>query len=232
MAAPKSNLPRHVGIIMDGNRRWARAKGLKTFEGHLRGYENLRTLSRYIIEEKGVAYLSVFAFSTENWQRTQAEVGYLMKLLVKAFGEYLEDFKKNDGRIVVLGSRQRLSPAVLKAVERAEAETEHGSAGTLAICFNYGGQAEIVDAAQRLLEGPPAEPLSPEAFAEYLYHPDVPPVDLLIRTSGEQRTSGFMLWRAAYAELYFSDKHWPAFTKTDVDAALTEYAARQRRFGA
>lgn len=226
-------VPTHVGIIMDGNRRWARSRGLPTLQGHLRGYRNLRTISRYLFKDKGVKYLSVFAFSTENWSRSKKEVGYLMRLLRRAVDEYLEECQAEDVRLVVLGGRHKLEPAILEAIGRAETATQDNKTATLALCLDYGGQQEIVDATKNLLsEKINADELTADAFAAQLYHPEVPSIDLLIRTSGEQRLSGFMLWRAAYAELYFTPKHWPAFSTDDVDAALTEFAQRQRRYGA
>lgn len=217
---------------MDGNRRWAKDHGLSANEGHLRGYKILRELSRYALLEKKIPFVSAFVFSTENWKRAEGEVGFLMNLATRALDEYLNDFHKDNIRILVLGRREGLSPKVLKALEQAEKTTKDNTAGTLALCFNYGGQQEIVDATKELLEQK-ADPssLDIDKFASVLYHPEVPAVDLVIRTSGEERLSGFMLWRASYAEFYFIDKHWPEFTKTDVDAALNEYARRQRRYG-
>lgn len=217
---------------MDGNRRWAKAHGLSANEGHLRGYKILRELSRYALLEKKIPFVSAFVFSTENWKRAQDEVGFLMNLATRALDEYLSDFHKDNIRILVLGRREGLSPKVLKALEQAEATTKNNSAGTLALCFNYGGQQEIVDAAKQLLEQK-TDPLSLDIdkFSAALYHPEVPAVDLVIRTSGEERLSGFMLWRASYAEFYFIEKHWPEFTTADIDDALKEYARRQRRYG-
>lgn len=233
MSQAKTNLPTHVGVIMDGNRRWAKARGLKTIEGHYKGYENLRDLALYALIEKKVPFVSAYVFSTENWNRTKDEVGYLMKLVTRAFTDYLDDFHKNNIRVVVLGQRDRLSKQVLAAVENAEAKTKNNTAGTLVACFNYGGHAEIVDAAKKIAEKKlTPEQITEETFAKELYHPEVPPVDLIIRTSGEKRLSGFMLWRASYSELLFIDKHWPEFDKSDIDAALDEYAYRQRRYGA
>jgi len=226
-------LPKHVGIIMDGNRRWARANGLKTFDGHFKGYQNMRDLALYALKEKSIPYLSAYAFSTENWNRTKEEVGYLMNLVLRALIEYLDDFHKNNIRLLALGTRDKLGAKVIKAIETAEEKTKHNTGGTLALCFNYGGQQEIVDATKKIIEdGLDVQTLDNEKFSQYLYHPEVPPVDLIIRTSGEERLSGFMLWRAAYSEFLFVDKHWPEFDKSDVDAALEEYAHRQRRFGA
>lgn len=225
-------VPNHVGVILDGNRRWAKSRGLPSLEGHMQGYKNLRVLVRYALLDLKIPCVSCFVFSNENWNRTEKEVKYLMKLVVKALNEFLDELHKDNIRIVVLGRRERLSNTVLKAVEKTEATTAKNTGGTLAICFNYGGQAEIADAARAIVEAKlPAKAITEELFANYLYHPEVPPVDLLIRTSGEIRLSGFMLWRAAYSELYFVDKHWPDFNKADIDKALVEYARRERRYG-
>lgn len=226
-------LPNHVGIIMDGNRRWAKSQGLKAFDGHFSGYKNIREIAKHMFSKAGVGYLSAFVFSTENWNRTEEEVGYLMKLVLRALTEYLDEFDEDDIRIVILGSRERLSKQVIEAINKAERQTKDNQAGTLALCFNYGGHQEIADAAKRLAKTlPDGQEVTPELFSQYLYHPEVPPIDLLIRTSGEYRLSGYMLWRAAYAELYFTKKHWPEFTISDADDALAEFASRQRRFGA
>lgn len=224
--------PTHLGVIMDGNRRWARAQGLKTVEGHLRGYKNLRDLAIYALVEKKIPFISAFVFSTENWSRAEEEVSYLMNLVLRALTEYLDEFHEKNIRILVLGRRDKLSGKVVKAIETAEAKTKENNGGTLALCFNYGGHAEIVDAAKKLIErGIKVEDLSEEVFASELYHPEVPPVDMIIRTSGEERISGFMLWRAAYSELLFLEKHWPEVTTDDIDYVLEQYAKRQRRFG-
>ncbi len=226
------DLPNHVGIIMDGNRRWARARGLKTMEGHFKGYRNLHELALYALVEKKVPFISAFVFSTENWSRTADEVGYLMKLVTTALKEYLEEFHRSNIRILVLGTRERLDTTVIKAIEKSEERTKNNTGGTLALCFNYGGQKEIIDAARNLVkQGKSADGINDEAFAGALYHPEVPPLDMVVRTSGEQRLSGFMLYRAAYAELLFMEKHWPDFTKEDIDSVLDEYAKRQRRYG-
>lgn len=217
---------------MDGNRRWAAAQGKKPQDGHMQGYRNLHDLGRYLFLEKKIPYLSVFAFSTENWQRAEEEVGFLMGLAVKALNEYLEEVMNDNIRIVILGTRDKLSKEVLKAIETAEAKSATNSAGTLAICFNYGGQQEIVDATKQLIEsGAAAGDITIDSFAQQLYHPEIPPIDMVVRTSGEERLSNFMLWRAAYSELLFLDKHWPDVTTADIDAVLEEYSHRQRRFG-
>lgn len=227
-----SNLPNHVGLILDGNRRWAKAHGLSLLKGHDKGYKNLRDVCQHFFRKYGIKYASAYIFSTENWNRTAEEVSYLMRLVHKALKEYIEEFHRDNIRLVVLGRRDKLKPAIIKAIEEAEAKTKNNTAGTLALCFNYGGLPEIVDAAKSLIkDGVKAEDVNEETFSQHIYHPEVPPVDLIIRTSGEQRLSGFMWWRAAYAELLFVDKHWPDFSPADADAALAEYAQRQRRFG-
>lgn len=227
-----SSSPTHLGIIMDGNRRWAKQKGIRTLEGHSRGYENLKDLAIYALVTRKIPVVSGFVFSTENWSRTKEEVSYLMGLIKKGLNQYLEEFHQNNIRIVVSGSRDRLSKSVLASIRKAENKTISNTGGMLVMCFNYGGQQEIVDATKKIIgSGLGPEELDVDSFAQNLYHPDIPPVDLIIRTSGEQRLSGFMLWRAAYSELYFADKHWPDFDAGDIDSALEAYAKRQRRYG-
>lgn len=224
-------LPAHVGLILDGNRRWATDQNLPTLKGHYQGAENLRTISLVAING-GVKYLSAYLFSTENWKRSKTEVTYLMKLIIKFLEKYLDELAQNEIRIVHVGSRDGLPKSVLKAIDDAVRRTEEFKRGTLALCINYGGQQEIVDAAAKLLrQNTDPRRLSIREFEKALYAPELPPVDLVIRTSGEYRTSGFMLWRAAYAEYVFIDKYWPDFTKQDLKFALLYYAKRQRRFG-
>lgn len=216
---------------MDGNRRWATQQGLKTLEGHKKGAEVFKDIAVHAFES-GVSYLSAFVFSNENWSRTEEEVGYLMSLVVSFAERQLDTFDEADIRIVILGRRQKLEEKVLKAIERTEEKTRNNTKGTLALCFNYGGQEELVDAAKNLVaQGITPQEVTRDVLSGALYAPDVPEVDLLIRTSGERRTSGFMLFRAAYAELYFTDKYWPDFTAGDFDKALADYGERQRRFG-
>lgn len=223
--------PRHIGIIMDGNRRWAEAQGLPTKDGHTKGQENLRAISQAAFGQ-GVKYVSVYAFSTENWRRAEEEVGHLMFLLVRGVDKYMQEFNDAGVRIVFVGQREGLDSKVSKAIEKAEDNTKNNSKGTLVICFNYGGQQEIVDATKKMIaEGIAPEAITEEVVGAHLYAPEIPPIDLVIRTSGEQRLSNFMLWRAAYSELYFVDKHWPDFTAQDLNAALRAYAERGRRFG-
>lgn len=221
-------IPAHVGIILDGNRRWARQQGLPSLEGHRRGSENFKEIALYAFE-KGVSNVSAYIFSTENWQRTEEEVGYLMQLVSKAVEHYLDEFHDRGIRVVVLGRREGLRKKVLDSIAKTEEKTAGNTKGTLAVCLNYGGQQEIADAATNLANQ--GAEITPDSLSTALYEPLVPNLDLIIRTSGEQRLSGFMLWRAAYAELYFTQTHWPAFTTDDFDGALAEYSNRQRRFG-
>lgn len=222
-------IPAHVGLILDGNRRWAKANGLPSFEGHRVGYANLKKIAKHAVN-KGVKFISAYIFSTENWNRTREEVNYLLDLALVLATRDAREVHKEGIRVVFLGRRNDLPPKLLAAIEKAETLTKDNKRGTLALCFNYGGQQEIVDAASKL-SSKKLKNLTVETFASALYAPEVPAIDLLIRTSGEQRLSNFMLWRAAYAELYFVKKHWPAFTPDDFDAAIEEFANRQRRFG-
>jgi undecaprenyl diphosphate synthase len=228
---PSESVPQHLGLILDGNRRWARAKGLPTLEGHRAGYENLKTIGLAGLE-RGIKFVSAYCFSTENWNRSKEEVDYLMRLLLWVAKHEVEAFHKENVRIRFLGSREKLSAKILKAIDEAEAKTAGNTRGTLALCINYGGHQELVDATRALIEkGIKAAEVTAENIAEHLYGPEIPPLDLIIRTSGEQRLSNFMLWRAAYSELYFTDVHWPDFDEGQLDIALGDYASRQRRFG-
>lgn len=228
----KPTLPVHLGLILDGNRRWAKDNGLPTLEGHKRGYEVLKTIGDAVIA-RGIKYVTVYAFSTENWQRPASEVKFLMDMLYWVATHEIESFHKKNIKLVFLGKDQPIPERTMKVVMAAEEKTKHNTAGTLAICINYGGQAEIADACRKVIQaGIKPQDVTPELIRQNLYHPEIPDVDLIIRTSGEQRLSNFMLWRAAYSELYFlAEKHWPDFTADDLDKALADYAQRVRRFG-
>lgn len=227
----KSVLPNHIGIILDGNRRWADSAGKKTLEGHRRGSEVFKEISIGLFE-RGVSYVTAYVFSVENWQRKAEEVDYLMRLVIKAVELHLDEFNKKGIRIKIIGRTDNLKPAVLKAIERTEDKTSQNSQGTLTLCFNYSGRQELVDAYKQIASNNIApEEITEEVVSANIYAPDVPDVDLLIRTSGEQRISGFMLWRSSYAELLFIKKLWPDIKMSDMDDALAEYATRQRRFG-
>lgn len=224
-------LPRHLGFVIDGNRRWAKQHGLPSYEGHLAGYNALKDVL-YEAFDQGIAYASVYAFSTENWKRAEEEVGYLMKLTLRMVKSDLHEFIERGIRFRHLGSKADLPEKVAKAFEEAEEKTKHLTSGTVCACFNYGGQREIVEAARQCVaEGLSPQEVTEEAIAARLYAPDVPPIDMMVRTSGEQRISNFMLWRIAYSELLFLDKFWPAMTKEDVTAIIEEYGKRNRRFG-
>ena len=225
------NVPNHVAIIMDGNRRWAKENGKKASLGHLEGCKTLEKTGMYIFST-GVKYLSVFAFSTENFKRNEEEVTYLMDLIIKAFKSTCEKFVKNGIKVVISGKKDNLRDDVLKSIDEIEKRTANGSKGTFNICFNYGGQAEIEDACRKIAidysEG--RVDLANFDFNSYLYQ-DLPPIDFMIRTSGEMRISNFMLYQLAYSELYFTDVYFPDFTEKEYDKAILEYNKRKRRFG-
>lgn len=224
-------VPKHVGFIVDGNRRWAKQHGLPVYEGHMAGYNAIHEVAEAAFGA-GVEYMSAYIFSTENWKRSEDEVSRLMGLVLKLLTADLPIFEKKNIRLRVLGTRERVSERILKAIDDAEARTANNTAGTLAVCFNYGGQLEIADACKKIVQsGAAADDITPALIEQYLYAPEVPPIDLIVRTSGEQRLSNFMLWRSAYSELLFLDKPWPEMTKDDVTAILEEYTGRQRRFG-
>ena len=227
----KAELPRHIGFIVDGNRRWAKQHGLPAYEGHLAGYNALKDVALETLHQ-GVKCVSAYVFSTENWKRSEEEVGHLMGLLLKMLKADVPIFIENNVRLRVIGSKERLSDALVEAINNAEAKTADLRGGDLVLCLNYGGHLEIADAVKKIVQsGISSEDVTPELVAQNIYVPDIPPCDLIVRTSGEQRLSNFMLWRAAYSELMFIDKHWPDMTTDDVAAILDEYARRNRRFG-
>jgi undecaprenyl diphosphate synthase len=224
-------IPQHIGFIVDGNRRWAKKHGIPAYEGHLAGYNAIIEVVVAAVDA-GVKFVSAYTFSTENWKRSEDEVSHIMGLVVKLLTSDIRILQENDIRLVVLGSRDRLSKSVLKAIDEAETKTAGNARGTLAVCFNYGGQLEIVDAVKKLVQADvKPDDITIDAITQNLYVPEVPPVDVVVRTSGEQRISNFMLWRAAYSEFMFLDKLWPDMTKEDVTAILKEYSRRNRRFG-
>lgn len=223
--------PQHIGYIVDGNRRWAKARGMSASEGHRAGYEVLKQVLLDTVAA-GVPYVSAYVFSTENWKRTQAEVRWLMGLLVRVLHDDLHIFIDNNIRVRILGSRERLSKKVIAAIDAAEAKTRHLTGGQALLCLNYGGQLEIADAVNAIIKkGVQPGAVTPELIEQHLYAADVPACDLIVRTSGEQRLSNFMLWRSAYSELLFLDKAWPDMTKRDITTILKQYARRGRRFG-
>lgn len=216
---------------MDGNRRWAKDRGLPTFEGHRRGYDKLKEVGEWCLN-RGVKVLTLFAFSVENWDRSKEEVAYLMDLFHRALTKEADEFVRRNIQLRVIGRRDGLPDNVREAAKTIEERTKNGSRGLVQLAVNYGGHAEIVDAARAIARaGIPADKITEELFAANLYAPDVPPADLIIRTSGEQRLSGFLTWQSVYSELYFLEKHWPDFSEHDLDAALAWFSLRRRRFG-
>ena len=228
MSDQEDKIPNHIGFIMDGNRRWAKTHGLPTYEGHLAGYNRVKDVVRASVDA-GVKYVSFYAFSTENWDRTEKEISYLMKLFMRMFTSDLDEVVGENVRIVIAGTDERLDKKVIQAARDAEAKTAGNTRATVMLCFNYGGQKEIVDAVKKLAAS--GEEISEEGISKHLYAPDVPPCDIIVRTSGEQRLSNFMLWRAAYSELMFVDQHWPDMGPNDVKDVIKEYNSRSRRYG-
>lgn len=226
-----TSVPQHIGYILDGNRRWAKQHGLPTYEGHLAGYNTLKDMV-IATANAGVKYVSLYAFSTENWKRPKGEVSKLMALMLRIFKTDLQDLVDEGIRIRVLGSKEGLSDELVAAIKVAEENTAHLTHATVCICFNYGGQQEIAYAVKQIVEkGIEKDEITEETISQHLYAPDVPPVDIVVRTSGEQRISNFMLWRVAYSEFLFLDKFWPDMTADDVTAIINEYNKRSRRFG-
>ncbi len=228
--------PAHVAIIMDGNGRWAKSRGLPRFEGHRRGVEAVRRVVRSAIE-RGVQFLTIYSFSSENWSRPPEEVAMLMGLLKRFIREDLSELNANGVRVKVIGQRDNLKPDIITLIVEAETLTANNRGLTLAVAFNYGGRQEIFDAARRLAidvrDGRlDARSIGPEDLADRLDTTGLPDPDLIIRTSGEMRLSNFLLWQAAYAELVFLPVLWPDFDDAAFLSALDQYAARERRFGA
>lgn len=220
---------KHLGIIMDGNRRWAKAQGLPTFEGHRAGYNKIDEVLRWC-RDAGVKTLTLFAFSTENWQRAKDEVDFIMGLFYQAFTDDIKKLHKNNIRVRLIGRKDGLTEKLQEAVRKAEELTQNNDGCNLNLAINYGGRPELVDACKKILKNPPAE-ITEETISQNLYTAGQPDPDLIIRTSGEQRLSGFLTWQSAYSELLFVSHHWPDFSKQDFDDALTNFANRQRRFG-
>ena len=223
-------IPNHVAIIVDGNGRWAKEKGLIRSKGHEAGFENLKELAQYIFS-KGISVLSVYVFSTENFKRDNKEVQFLMDLFVKMFDKNKKYFMDRNIKVVISGRDEPLPKKVIETRDKLVDLTKNNTGGIFNICLNYGGRAEIVDAAKKIVnEGVKADDITEASFSKYLYQ-DLPDVDLLIRTSGEIRLSNFLLWELSYAEFYFTKIKFPAFTTDDFDEAIVEYTSRDRRFG-
>jgi undecaprenyl diphosphate synthase len=224
-------VPKHIGYILDGNRRWAKQHGLPTYEGHLAGVTALEDVIEGSVNA-GVEYITFYTWSTENWNRAEEEVRSTLKIIRSIFKRELKRLTQEGCKFVALGDIESIPDDIRKLIKEAEDESRDGTRATLAMCFNYGGQQEIVRATQRIIEaGVDPKTIDKETFATYLDHPDIPPCDIVVRTSGEQRLSNFMLWRSAYSEFMFIDKLWPDMRSDDVDAIIKEYSQRTRRFG-
>jgi undecaprenyl diphosphate synthase len=232
MSMSKSlNVPAHVGLILDGNRRWAKEHGVSVLKGHQAGYYNLKTIL-YASIRYGVRYVTAYAFSSENWLREKQEVRDLMKLMLWVLKHELKELDREGIQLKVVGSKLKLGAGMVSAIHKAEQQTANNTRGTLLICLDYGGQQEIVEATKRIaVAGYEPEAITPELISHYMYAPDVPPIDLVIRTSGEQRLSNFMLWKVAYSELLFTKTYWPDFSEAELQRALATYTRRKRRFG-
>lgn len=225
------NLPQHIGFIMDGNRRWAKSQGLPSVAGHQKGYAAMRNVANWCFE-RGIPNVTFWAFSTENWNRSKYEVSYLMRLMKRALTDELTDFEKKNIRLKISGRLQGLPEGLRETLLNAMEKTRKNTAGIINIAFNYGGREEIVDAVKRLVRNHvKPEDISADVLSQQMYGAGMPDPDFIIRTSGEVRHSGFLLWGSAYSEYYFCPKMWPAFSEGDLDAAITEYQKRHRRFG-
>ena len=225
-------IPNHIGFIMDGNRRWAKEHGLSTFEGHQKGYKKVRTVLDWCIN-RGINVVTVFAFSTENWNRAKNEVSYLMELMYWAIKHELHELQKQKVKVNFLGRLEGLPSKLQNAMSELVDKTKNNSRAVLNIAINYGGRAEIIDAVKKIVaDNPKPANIKESDFHKYLYADSVPDPDLIIRTSGEKRLSGFLLWEAAYAELFFTKKKWPEFSELDLDEAVNDFGQRKRNFGA
>ena len=219
---------KHLGVICDGNRRWAKEKGLPTLKGHEKGL----TVIEEMIEaanDAGIPFITFYVFSTENWGRSAEEVSYLMKLIEMKVMGLAKKLKAKNGKMVILGSKKKVDPKLVTMLEKAEEITEDCTGITVGICFNYGGELEIAEAAT--IANEVDGEITPETIRKHLYHPEIPDVDMVVRTSGEERISGFMLWRASYAEFFFLKKYFPDIVPEDMSLIVKEYENRHRRFG-
>jgi undecaprenyl diphosphate synthase len=225
------NIPKHIVLFPDGNRRWAKEKGVSIQEGYLKGKDKFNDFLRWS-RDSGVATVTVFGFSSENWQRPKEQVDFLMYVFEKYLGEGIEEFNKEGVRVLVIGQKEKLSDSLKKVIEKVEKETAKNTKVRLNLAVSYGGRWDIVQASQKIVEqGIEAKNITEALLAQYLCLSDQPEPDLIIRAGGEMRLSNFVLWQAAYAELYFSPKLWPDFSKEDLEKALEEFDHRTRRFG-
>lgn len=226
-------IPQHIVLFPDGNRRWARKRGVVAEEGHSAGRENFKRILAHC-EKRGVKVLTVFGFSTENWKRSKEEVNFLMRLFEEGLSnkEDIEQFQRAGVRIKIIGQKEKLAKSLQKVIKEIEALTKNNKKFHLNLAVSYGGQWDILQVVRRIIKDRvPSEKVTKELFGSYLSTAGLPPPDLVIRVGGEKRLSNFLLWQAAYSELYFSEKLWPDFNERDLDIALEEYARRERRFG-
>ena len=231
----KENMPQHIAIIMDGNRRWAKERGLEQKLGHREGAETLEKIANYA-NDIGIKYLTVYAFSTENWKRTKEEVGWLMALLKSYVDKFLKKTSLNNIQVRVLGDIEKLDNDLQESIKKIVNESSKNTGLVLNIAFNYGGRAEIVRAVKKISNDVQTgklniEDITEKTVSDNLYTEGEPDPDLLIRTGGELRTSGFLLWQIVYTEFVFVDKYWPDFSEKDLDNAIDIYEARKRNFG-
>jgi len=225
------NIPQHIVVFPDGNRRWARERGMNTLLGHKKGYENLLDFSDWC-KNKGVKVLTAFGFSTENWNRTEEEIDYLMKLLESCLLDNIERYQKEGVCVRVIGQRERLPQSLQDAIAKVEKSTKNNLKLFLNLAISYGGKWDILNATKNIIkEGTPIDKIDEKLFENNLSTAGLPAPDFIIRPGGEMRMSNFVLWQAAYSELYFCPKYWPDFTEQDLDIALAEFDRRTRRFG-
>ena len=223
--------PQHVAIIMDGNGRWAKRQGKPRLEGHKAGISRIRRALRALARHK-VRYVTIYAFSTENWGRPQDEVEGLLELLNLVIREEVQKLHEEHVRILHMGGRDRLPASTVREIEHAIELTANNDGPTLCVAFNYGGRAEIVEAVQQIVQsGVPAEQITEQTIRQHLCLPDIPDPDLIIRTAGEQRLSNFLIWQSAYSEIYYTSTPWPDFDDAEVEKALDAYRQRRRRYG-
>ncbi len=232
MSEENKKIPNHLGIIIDGNRRWAREKGLPTLEGHRRGLNKLKKVGEWTLK-KGVKVLTIFCFSSENWNRSKIEVSYLMRLFGESLGKKtVNEYHRKGIKIQVIGQREKLSRFLRKKVKEAEELTKNNKKGILNLAISYGGRPEIIEAVKKIIERKiPAEKITEDLINQNLWTRGLPYPDLIIRTGGEKRLSNLLTWQSAYSEFYFTKKYWPAFSEEDLDKALADYSQRQRKFG-
>ena len=225
-------IPFHLGIIIDGNRRWAKNKGLFSLEGHRKGLDNVQKIGDYCTK-KGVKILTLYTFSTENWKRSKKEVSYLMKLLVKSLSKKnIQEFHKKKIKLQIIGQKERLPQALQKKIKEAEELTKNNKERILNLAISYGGRPEIIQAVKNIIKKKvPANKITEDLINKNLWTAGLPYPDLIIRTGGAQRLSNFLTWQTAYSEFYFIKKFWPEFTEEDLDKALLDFSLRERRFG-